>query len=94
MIKTEMEESKPIPVEMFYTLTCPNCKVLKHMLYEILPQFGDKFEFKKSLANSPIGMVRTMKLGIHAVPVLLINREIVFRKVPNREELINKLNSY
>lgn len=94
MSKTEMGERKPILVEMFYTLTCPNCKVLKHMLNEILPQFGDKFEFKKSLANSPMGMIRTMKLGIHAVPVLLINQEIVFRKVPTRDELLNKLNSY
>lgn len=89
-----MEVSKPIPVEIFYTLTCPNCKALKHMLNEVLPQFGNKFELKKSLANSPVGMVRTMKLGIHAVPVLLIDREIVFRKVPTRAELINKLNSY
>jgi predicted DsbA family dithiol-disulfide isomerase len=94
MNKIEMEESKPILVEMFYTLTCSNCRALKHMLNEILPQFGDKFELKKSLANSPIGMVRTMKLGIHAVPVLLINHEIVFKKVPTRAELINKLNSY
>lgn len=89
-----MGKNKPITVEMFYTLTCPNCKALKHMLNEILPQFGDKFAFKKSLANSPIGMIRSMKLGIHAVPVLLINGEIVYRKVPAREELLNKLNSY
>lgn len=89
-----MEERNPVPIEMFYTLTCPNCRMLKHMLEEILPQFGDKFELKRSLANSPIGMIRTMKLGIHAVPTILINNKIVFRNTPSREELINKLNNY
>ncbi|HCT29748.1 MAG TPA: hypothetical protein DIW31_03205 [Bacteroidales bacterium] len=88
------EENKAIPIEMFYTLTCSNCRTLKHMLDEILPQFGNKFEFKRSLANSPIGMIRTMKMGIHAVPTMLINDKIVFRSVPTKEELINVLNSY
>lgn len=89
-----MEERNRIPVEMFYTLTCPNCRMLKHLLDEILPQFGDKFKLKRSLANTPVGMIRTMKLGIHAVPTVLIDNKIVFRKVPTREELINKLNDY
>ena len=88
------EEEKTIPVEMFYTLTCPNCRTLKRMLDEILPKFGNKFEFSKSLANSPKGMVRTMKMGIYAVPTLLINGEIVFRSVPTKDELIDKLNSF
>ena len=89
-----MKEKKPIVIEMFYTLTCPNCKTLKKMLVEVLPQFENKFEFKKNLANSPIGMFRTLKLGIHSVPTLLINNIVVFRSVPTKEELINKLSSY
>ncbi len=83
-----------IKIEMFYTLTCPNCKTLKQILKDVLPEFVDKFELKTTLANGPIGMVRTMKLGIHAVPTLLINNEIVFRSVPTKQELINKLNTY
>jgi len=83
-----------IKIEMFYTLTCPNCKTLKQMLNDVLPEFGDKFELKTTLANGPIGMVRTMKLGIHAVPTLLINNEIAFRRVPSKKELIDKLNNY
>ncbi|MCF8296035.1 MAG: thioredoxin family protein [Saprospiraceae bacterium] len=83
-----------IKIEMFYTLTCPNCRILKRMLDEVLPEFGDKFEVKKSLANSPFGMLRTMKLGIHAVPALLINDEVIFRSVPTKKELINKLKIY
>ncbi len=83
-----------IPVEMYYTLTCPNCRMLKHMLEEILPQFGDKFEFKRSLANTPKGMIKTLRLGIHAVPAVLIDHKVVFRKVPSRDELINTLNNY
>ena len=89
-----MENQQPIIIEMFYTLTCSNCRVLKRMLKEILPQFGNKFEFRKSMANSPIGMVRTMRLGIHTVPTLLIDNKIVFKSVPTKEELIGKLNSY
>lgn len=83
-----------IKIEMYYTLTCPNCKTLKKMLKDVLPEFGDRFELKTTLANGPVGMVRSMKLGIHSVPTLLINNEIVFRSVPTKQELIIKLNSY
>ena len=89
-----MEEKKPIPIEMFYTFTCPNCRIMKRMLDEVLPQYGDNFELKKSNASLPVGLVRSMKLGIHAVPALLIDNKVVFRSVPTKEELIQKLNSY
>jgi len=89
-----MNNKSLVTIEMFYTLTCPNCKILKRMLDEVLPQYVDKFQFKKSLANSPMGMVRTMKLGIHSVPTLLIDNKIAFRSVPQKEELINTLNSF
>lgn len=79
---------------MYYTLTCPNCKVLSRMLDDVLPQFGRKFVLKKTNANMPVGMIKTMKLGIHAVPTLLVDQKIVFRSVPTREELINSLSSY
>ena len=79
---------------MFYTMTCPNCKIMKRMLDDVLPQFEKKFIMKKSMANSPMGMIRTMKLGVYAVPALLIDNKIVFRSVPTKEELISKLNSY
>ena len=86
-------KDKPVPIkiELFYTLTCPNCGPLKRMLAEILPEFGDKFEFKTTLASAPLGMLRSMKLGIHSVPTLLINDKIEFRELPTKEELINKL---
>ncbi len=64
------------------------------MLNEILPDFGNKFELKKTLANSPMGFIRTTKLGIHSVPTLLINDQIVFKGVPSKQELINKLKMY
>ncbi len=89
-----MKEKNTIHIEMFYTLTCSNCRTLKRMLDEVLPQFGNKFELNRSLANSPMGIIRTMKLGIHAVPTLLIDNKIAFKSVPTKEELINKLNSY
>jgi len=83
-----------IKIEMFYTLTCPNCKTLKQMLKDVLPEFGNRFELKTTMANGPVGMLRTMKLGIHSVPTLLINNEIVFRGVPAKQELISKLKTY
>ncbi len=89
-----MSSSKKMSIEMFYTFTCPNCKILKRMLDEVLPAFDDKFEFKKSLANSPIGMIKTIKAGIHTVPTLLINGEIVYKSVPTKQELIEKLKTY
>ena len=79
---------------MFYTMTCPNCKIMKRMLNEVLPQFDGKFVLKRSLANSPFGMLKTMKLGIHTVPALLIDNKIIYRSVPSKDELINKLSSY
>lgn len=91
---TVKNEPETIQIEMFYTLTCPNCRIMKHMLDDVLPQFGNKFECKKSNASLPIGMIRSMKLGIHAVPALLVDNEIVFRSVPSKEELIKKLSSY
>lgn len=64
------------------------------MLDDVLPQFEDRFIIKKSMANSPMGMIRTMKLGVYAVPTVLIDNKIVYRSVPTKEELISKLNSY
>ena len=85
---------EPIKIELFYTMTCPNCKIMKRLVNDVLLAYGNKFEIKQTLANMPLGMVRTMKLGIHSVPTLLINNEIVFRSVPTKQELINKLNTY
>ena len=89
-----MEKHTPVTIELFYTLTCPNCKILQRMLDETLPDFGDKFVLKKTMANAPLGMIKSMRLGIHSVPALLINNEIAFKQVPTKQELMNKLNIY
>lgn len=86
--------SKPVLVELFYTLTCPNCKVLEQMLRDVLPSYGDTFKFKKVLAGSPVGYLRTVKLGIYSVPTLLINGQIAFRGIPSKKQLTDKLNFY
>jgi len=89
-----MEKKEKIVLEMFYTLTCPNCRIMKRLINEVLPEFENKFVFKTSLANSPRGMIKTMKMGIHSVPTLLINNKIEFREVPTKQELITKLKMY
>jgi thiol-disulfide isomerase/thioredoxin len=83
-----------IVIELFYTLTCPNCKVMKNLLNEVLPEFNGKFEVKQILANLPLGIYKTLKLNIHSVPAIVINNEVIFKKVPAKEELINKLKTY
>ncbi len=83
-----------VKIEVFYTLMCPNCKVFQKLLKDVLPQFKDKFEVKKTLANSPIGFIKTTRLGIRGVPTILINNEIIWREVPSKQELINQLNKY
>ncbi|MEI6752221.1 MAG: thioredoxin family protein [Paludibacter sp.] len=89
-----MDKHAPVTIELFYTLTCPNCKILQRMLDEVLLEFGDKFVLKKTMANGPLGLIKTMRLGIHAVPTLLINNEIAYKQVPTKQELVNKLNKY
>jgi predicted DsbA family dithiol-disulfide isomerase len=89
-----MSNITPIIIEMFYTLTCPNCRVMKRMLHEVMPEFGDKFKLVTTMANLPVGMIRTMKLGIYAVPTLLIDNKIVYKEVPSKQALINKLKTY
>jgi len=61
------------------------------MLKEILPQFGDKYELKETLVSSPMGWIKSAKLGIHSVPVLSLNDKIIFRSLPSKEELIKTL---
>ena len=89
-----MSKKEPIVIEMFYTLTCPNCRTMKRMLQEVLPEFVEKFKLETTLATLPIGMVKTMKLGIYAVPTLLIDDKIVYKEVPSKQDLINKLKTY
>jgi len=89
-----MVKKNQVTIELFYTLTCPNCKILQQMLDEALSGYGDKFVMKKTMANGPIGMLKTMRLGIHTVPTLLINNQIAFKQVPAKQELIEKLNKY
>jgi len=89
-----MDKHKQVSLEMFYTLTCPNCKLMQRLLNETLPEFGEKFVLKKTMANGPLGMIKTMKMDIHTVPTLLINNEIAFKQVPTKQELINKLKIY
>ena len=89
-----MSEDKKITIEMFYTLTCPNCRIFQRMLEGVLTSYGDKFMFKKTLASGPAGYFKTLKLGIHTVPTILFDNTIVFRSVPTKDELIKQLNQY
>lgn len=89
-----MTKTKQDTIELFYTLTCPNCSVLARMLAEVLPEFDNRFRVKKTLLSGPVGYFRSLKMGIHSVPTLVINNEIIFRSVPSKDELIEKLKQY
>jgi|GEM_PF-510838 len=91
ILKTMKKKKDSIPIELFYSLTCPNCMPFKRMLLEVLPEFGDKFQLKTTLVSSPVGMIRSMEAGIHSVPTLTIANKIAFRELPDRQSLINQL---
>ncbi len=79
-------------IELFYGITCPYCRTAKKLLNKIIEENPGKFKLKQTLISSPKGMIRRYKLGIHAVPAILIDGEIVFRGLPEEEELKNVLN--
>lgn len=85
---------KQVTLELYYTLMCPNCKTLLALFNDVLPGYNDKFLLKKTLASSPIGIIKTMRLGIHTVPTVVINNKVVLKAVPTKEELIQLLNQY
>lgn len=83
---------QPVQLEMYYSMTCPNCKILDRMLNDVLPGYGDKIKLKKILISSPSGYIKSLKLGIHSVPTLVLDGKIIFRQVPEKSALIQKLN--
>ena len=74
-------------IELFYGLICPYCKTAKAMLKKIMNENPGKFRLKQTLISSPSGMISRYRLGIHAVPAVLMNGEIIFRGLPSEEEL-------
>lgn len=91
VLKFMKKKKDSVTIELFYSLTCPNCMPFKRMLLEVLPEFGDKFQLKTTLVSSPVGMIRSMEAGIHSVPTLTIANKIAFRELPDRQSLINQL---
>ena len=79
-------------IELFYGITCPFCRTAKQLLNKIIEENPGKVRLKQTLISSPKGMIRRYKLGIYAVPTILIDGEIVFRSLPEEEELKEKLN--
>jgi len=79
-------------VELFYGITCPYCRTAKKLLNKIINNNPGKFRLKQTLISSPKGLVRRYKLGIHAVPTILIDGIIAFRSLPREIELKEKLN--
>jgi len=92
MEKLEKKMGKKIKLELYYGLICPFCKVLRKMLKKIILENPDRFYLKEILVSSPVGMIKSFKHGIHAVPTLLIDGEIIFRSLPDEEDLKRKLN--
>ncbi len=78
-------------VELIYGITCPYCRVANKMLSRIIEENPGKIVLKKTLVSTPKGMIRRYKLGIHAVPAILIDEKIVFRYLPEEEELKKEL---
>lgn len=78
-------------IELFYGIMCPYCRTAKKMVKKVMEENPDKFTLKETLISSPIGMIKRYKLGIHAVPTILIDGKIVFRALPEEKELKKEL---
>ncbi|MEN8153114.1 MAG: thioredoxin family protein [Acidobacteriota bacterium] len=79
-------------IELFYGLTCPYCRTARRLLKKIVEENPERFNLKQTLISSPKGLIRRYKLGVHAVPAILIDGEIIFRSLPEEGELRKKLN--
>jgi predicted DsbA family dithiol-disulfide isomerase len=72
-----MEKAK---IELFTSLTCPNCPPASKMVDELLNE-RDDIEVIKHVINSPEGYKRATEFEITSVPTILI-------KGPNIQEFI------
>jgi len=79
-------------IELYYGMMCPYCRTARKLLKKIMDENPGKFSLKQTLISSPAGMFSRYKLGIQAVPTILINGKIVFRALPEEEELRKELN--
>lgn len=79
-------------IEIYYGLTCPYCRTAINLIKKILEKNPEKFRFKQTLISSPGGIIKRYKLGIHAVPTIVIDGKIEFTGLPEEEELKEKLN--
>ena len=78
-------------IELYYGLLCPYCKTAKILIKKIMNENPGKIRFKQTLISSPTGMINRYKFGIHSVPTILIDGTIVFRGLPEEEELKEEL---
>jgi len=79
-------------IELYYGLICPYCRTAKTLIKKLVDENPEKIRFKQTLVSSPTGMINRYKLGIHAVPTILIDGIIAFRSLPREIELKEKLN--
>ncbi len=78
-------------IELFYGITCPYCRTARKLINKVIEEYPEKFKFKQTLISSPKGLIRRYKLGIYAVPAILIDGEIIFRGLPKEDVLRNYL---
>ena len=79
-------------IELYYGLLCPYCKTARAAIKKIMDENPEKIKFKQTLISSPTGIINRYKIGIHSVPTILIDGKIVFRGLPEKEELKKELN--
>ncbi len=79
-------------IELYYGLICPYCRTAKALIKKIIKENPEKFRLKQTLISSPAGMINRYRLGIQAVPTILIDGKIVFRGLPEEKELKRELN--
>ncbi len=72
---------------------CHNCKAVKDIFDEIMPDFKDVVEVEEIDIASPLGQELAGQYMVMASPGIIINDELFSTGGINKGELVNKLNS-
>ena len=77
----------PVNVEVFYSEMCPYCPAAIKLVHEVNAKFSDIIVEEVNTSTSE-GMAKTEKYQIFSVPTIVINGKVAFVGVPNKDELI------
>lgn len=76
-------------VTLIHADWCPICQATKKLWNELRKEYN--FEYEEVNLTSPHGMEYVKKYALHAVPATLIDDNVAFLGLPEREKAIEAL---